>query len=90
MFQSSGLMGLCLLLVVGLILWVFCFVLFCFCFCFVFVLFVCLFVFFFFFATWCTDDGYGWWSQQICVVVVEALVNEFKVERRGRLWDYRN
>ena len=50
----------------------------------------CLFVFFFFFATWCTDDGYGWWSQQICVVVVEALVNEFKVERRGRLWDYRS
>ena len=60
-----------------------CFVLFLFC------LFVCFF-FFFFFATWYTDDGYGWWSQQICVVVVEALVNEFKVERRGRLWDYRN
>ena len=87
MFQSSGLMGLCLLLVVGLILWVFCFVLFCFCFCFF--CFV-LFFFFFFFASWCTDDGYGWWSQRICVVVVEALVNEFKVERRGRLWDYRN
>ena len=56
--------------------------------CFVFVF---VFVFYFlFFASWCTDDGYGWWSQRICVVVVEALVNEFKVERRGRLWDYRN
>ena len=56
--------------------------------CFVFVF---VFVFYFlFFASWCTDDGYGWWSQQICVVVVEALVNEFKVERRGRLWDYRS
>ena len=65
-----------------------CFVLFLFLF-FLFCLFVCIF-FFFFFASWCTDDGYGWWSQQICVVVVEALVNEFKVERRGRLWDYRS
>ena len=64
-----------------------CFVLFLFLF-FLFCLFVCFF--FFVFASWCTDDGYGWWSQQICVVVVEALVNEFKVERRGRLWDYRN